>query len=189
MPEYLSKDIHACWCGKVVAWAVNKEGNKLPYEIKREVKVDASGGKSVVVASSDFHYCYHFTGVVTFIQHTCGGRPDGYPIQIHLPISHEHVVLEYKTGELHADITNGKSGKYKKPYGWLNVKNGGYRVQTRFDPLRELLKMIDDCPLEFDWSRGQTQARCCFCRHELIGEKSVRLGYGPVCAAKYGMPW
>ena len=188
MPEYVSRDIHPCGCGKMVAWAVNQEGYKLPYEIRREVKEEADGGKSVVVSSNEFHYCYRLPGVGTFIQHSCERLPDGKPIHVRLPIPEQRVVLTYKKGEPRAHVTNGRSGKQERAYGWLNVKNGGYRVQTRFDPLGELLKMINEHPLDFDWSRGRSQTECCFCGRELVDERSVELGYGPICAAKYGMP-
>jgi len=30
---------------------------------------------------------------------------------------------------------------------------------------------------------------CCFCGRELDTAESISVGYGPVCAAKYGLPW
>lgn len=31
--------------------------------------------------------------------------------------------------------------------------------------------------------------RCCFCSHAIDTPESTTVGYGPVCAAKYGLPW
>lgn len=36
---------------------------------------------------------------------------------------------------------------------------------------------------------GQLSGRCCFCAIELTDEKSTSMGYGPVCAKKWMLPW
>lgn len=36
---------------------------------------------------------------------------------------------------------------------------------------------------------GRSSGCCCFCATTLTDERSTRVGYGPVCAKKFGMPW
>jgi hypothetical protein len=36
---------------------------------------------------------------------------------------------------------------------------------------------------------GRRTGSCCFCARELTDGRSVRVGYGPVCADHYGLPW
>ena len=36
---------------------------------------------------------------------------------------------------------------------------------------------------------GQTSSRCCFCATEITTEESLAVGYGPICAGRYGLPW
>lgn len=36
---------------------------------------------------------------------------------------------------------------------------------------------------------GRASGSCCFCDAELTDERSVHVGYGPVCAKKWGMPY
>lgn len=36
---------------------------------------------------------------------------------------------------------------------------------------------------------GKETGECCFCAKELTDERSVSVGYGPICAAKWGLPW
>lgn len=36
---------------------------------------------------------------------------------------------------------------------------------------------------------GTATGTCCFCARELTDERSTTVGYGPVCADKYGLPW
>lgn len=36
---------------------------------------------------------------------------------------------------------------------------------------------------------GQHYSNCCFCGIELTNKASLQMGYGPICADKYGLPW
>ena len=37
--------------------------------------------------------------------------------------------------------------------------------------------------------KGQRYSNCCFCGLELTNKASLQMGYGPICADKYGLPW
>jgi hypothetical protein len=188
MSEYLSRDVHPCSCGKLVAWLRTKEGGIIPYDICGEVTTEPDGSKRVVVSTSDYHYCYMYPGIAKFIGGRSSAAPGGH-LHIRLPVnSRDPMVLTYRKGDKHARISNGRSGKREKPYGWINVENGGYRVRAQSSPLKELLDLLNERPVNFDWSRNRSQTECCFCGRELIDEHSVMRGYGPTCAAKYGMP-
>lgn len=36
---------------------------------------------------------------------------------------------------------------------------------------------------------GRMTGSCCFCGRRLTDERSTEVGYGPVCAGHYGLPW
>ncbi len=36
---------------------------------------------------------------------------------------------------------------------------------------------------------GHDVGSCCFCRRELTDERSVSVGYGPICADRFGLEW
>lgn len=36
---------------------------------------------------------------------------------------------------------------------------------------------------------GKLTGNCCFCQKRLDDERSTEMGYGPVCAKTYGLPW
>src|SRR5574343_120375 len=36
---------------------------------------------------------------------------------------------------------------------------------------------------------GRMTGRCCFCDRRLDDDRSIGVGYGPVCAEKWGLPW
>jgi hypothetical protein len=44
-------------------------------------------------------------------------------------------------------------------------------------------------PAGFSAAYGQRTGHCCFCSRELTTNESNSVGYGPVCADKYGLPW
>jgi len=55
--------------------------------------------------------------------------------------------------------------------------------------ITELLTETMADPLAFAVRVGQRTGRCCFCARELTDGRSVSVGYGPVCAGHYGLPW
>ncbi|HML30380.1 MAG TPA: DUF6011 domain-containing protein [Hyphomicrobium sp.] len=38
-------------------------------------------------------------------------------------------------------------------------------------------------------SEDREHGSCCFCAHELTDPRSIAVSYGPICAAKYHLPW
>lgn len=55
--------------------------------------------------------------------------------------------------------------------------------------LLDLLKSFAANPLEEAAKNGKLTGKCCFCNRTLTDEKSTEVGYGPVCAGKYGLAW
>jgi hypothetical protein len=51
-----------------------------------------------------------------------------------------------------------------------------------------LLHLAQD-PIGAAQAYGKATGRCCFCARELTDERSVLMGYGPVCAEKWSLPW
>jgi hypothetical protein len=51
------------------------------------------------------------------------------------------------------------------------------------------LSLFNADPAAAAASYGHTVGACCFCRRELTDERSTTVGYGPICAAKFGLPW
>lgn len=53
----------------------------------------------------------------------------------------------------------------------------------------EMLKSFAADPAGVAAAYGQRTGSCCFCGRELTDERSTDVGYGPVCAEKYGLTW
>lgn len=52
-----------------------------------------------------------------------------------------------------------------------------------------VLTTFDVDPGQMAQAHGLTHGWCCFCSLPLSADASVTVGYGPVCADKYGLPW
>lgn len=55
--------------------------------------------------------------------------------------------------------------------------------------LEEELRQFAADPVGYAASYGQESANCCFCGTTITSDDSLAVGYGPVCAEKWGLPW
>jgi len=83
-------------------------------------------------------------------------------------------------------ISKAETGDYFGKF----LKNGQMILQSNIpDKLREDLQKIKDNPIEFGKLYGQQYSFCCFCGTEIITVESLTVGYGPICASNWGLPW
>ena len=57
------------------------------------------------------------------------------------------------------------------------------------DAVAELLHRLAADPEQVASSYGKLTGCCCFCTSQLSDPKSTAVGYGPVCAKRWGLPW
>lgn len=60
---------------------------------------------------------------------------------------------------------------------------------TLLPKIREELTAFDENPHKASSVRGHATGRCCYCGRRLDNAESVRVGYGPICAERYMLPW
>lgn len=67
----------------------------------------------------------------------------------------------------------------------------GAFIATQDCPLAvlEALKEFNADPQSVARAYGRATSHCCFCGLGLTDGRSVAMGYGPVCAENYGLPW
>lgn len=53
----------------------------------------------------------------------------------------------------------------------------------------EVVIALATSPAETAAAHGHLTGRCCFCSRKLDDERSTQVGYGPVCAANFGLAW
>jgi hypothetical protein len=57
------------------------------------------------------------------------------------------------------------------------------------DSLVELIRAFAKEPAKVAAEHGKLTGKCCFCNSVLTDEKSTAVGYGPVCAKRFGLEW
>jgi hypothetical protein len=122
-------------------------------------------------------------------------------------LKHPAVIVRANGRDIRLNIAGAKS----KAPGSINVCSaaGGYgsrdwygRVTRdgQFEPSRKYdettqtavalaLKAMAEDPAKAAAEYGHLTGVCCFCNTALTDERSTAVGYGPVCAKHYGLPW
>ena len=77
-----------------------------------------------------------------------------------------------------------------------NTYYGKIALDGRFTPARgcneevtALLVNFDRDPQATATAHGHNTGSCCFCNRSLSDGRSVAMGYGPICADKFHLPW
>lgn len=58
-----------------------------------------------------------------------------------------------------------------------------------FNEVSQVVRSFAADPAGFSAAHGRATGQCCYCGRGLTDERSVAVGYGPVCAEHYGLPW
>lgn len=54
---------------------------------------------------------------------------------------------------------------------------------------KEIVRAVISNPVGICSITGQKYSYCCFCGTEITTKESLAVGYGPICAEKWGLPW
>ena len=81
---------------------------------------------------------------------------------------------------------NGWGGKW---FGRI-AETGTWRHRGEVDErMADALSKLQMDPVGTVAEFGKLGGRCCFCNSSLSDLKSTDVGYGPICAQKWGLPW
>lgn len=107
--------------------------------------------------------------------------------------------LTFVVGDTEMTLT--QAGPDSRNAGYLYVKGGNDywgKISPRgdFSPARDcpadavsLLRRLLADPVAAVSDYGRRTGDCCCCHRELTDERSLLVGYGPVCATRWGLPW
>jgi hypothetical protein len=113
----------------------------------------------------------------------------GSPIEFRLSVAGER---SQQPGSI--NVTDAAQG-FENRVWYGRIATSGEWQPSRKIPAAELtlvaaaLTRFDADPAAAAADYGHTVGSCCFCRRELTDERSTTVGYGPICAAKFGLPW
>lgn len=73
-------------------------------------------------------------------------------------------------------------------YGRID-RNGRFDVRGDHPALVNFLKGFAADPAKVAGAHGRRTGNCCFCATPIKSGASLAVGYGPVCAARFQLPW
>lgn len=76
----------------------------------------------------------------------------------------------------------------RRYYGRIQ-RDGTYIPSRPSDRVDALLEALADDPTAVAAQHGVATGSCCFCAKPLSTKESRSVGYGPICAEKFGLPW
>ena len=90
-------------------------------------------------------------------------------------------------------MTDGKAFGNNTWYGRVDTA-GKFEMSPKVDTqtasaIVALLVNFATNPAKVASLYGKHTGHCCFCARTLTDARSVSVGYGPICADKFGLPW
>ncbi len=76
-------------------------------------------------------------------------------------------------------------------YGRI-LRDGKFEASPRYptpDGLVDSLIEFASDPARIASEHGRKTGNCCFCSRDLTDKRSTLVGYGPICATRFGLPW
>ena len=91
------------------------------------------------------------------------------------------------------NVTDGQAFGSSQFYGRVTTA-GTWEVNPTFageasTSIAALLVALSADPAGVAAAYGKLTGNCCFCNTQLTDERSTDVGYGPVCAKKWGLAW
>lgn len=132
-----------------------------------------------------------FTGV--YAMFTKAREKIKYP-KINLRLDDGCLVKLYVAGERSKvpDVINVVEPESETWYGRVHTDGrweGGRGTPERTKAVEGLLTRLAADPEKVAAEYGRLTGNCCFCIRPLADARSIEVGYGPVCAKRFGLVW
>lgn len=107
---------------------------------------------------------------------------DGLPVQLK---------VAGPRSKYHGQVIVSDGGPFGANVWYGNIdQSGNWRQTNRVtDEVAALVKEFSKDPEGVAAKYGKTVGGCSFCRRPLSDDRSLEVGYGPVCAENYGLKW
>jgi hypothetical protein len=86
-------------------------------------------------------------------------------------------------------ITDGEGYGVGRWFGRIDTNGDFFPSGKATDAVKSLVMEFAEDPAATAGRYGRLTGGCSFCNHGLKDERSTRVGYGPVCAGNFGLPW
>jgi hypothetical protein len=86
-------------------------------------------------------------------------------------------------------VTDSQPYPQRRVFGRVNRDGTVTRYPAWRPAVEDLLRRLAQNPTAVAKQHGVATGECCFCAKALATRESRSVGYGPICAAKFGLPW
>lgn len=86
-------------------------------------------------------------------------------------------------------ITDGAPFGQNKFFGRVDTTGEFFATGAATQEVCQLVKEFSENPAESAGRYGRLTGGCSFCLHGLKDQRSTQVGYGPVCAKRFGLFW
>ena len=86
-------------------------------------------------------------------------------------------------------VTDGGPFGANKFFGRIDANGDFFAARTADKDVQALVTEFADSPAETAGKYGRLTGGCSFCNHKLDDNRSLEVGYGPVCAKRFGLVW
>lgn len=86
-------------------------------------------------------------------------------------------------------LTDGMPFGQNRFFGRIDEAGRLIEGRDMTDSVRALIAAFAADPAKVGAAYGKRTGTCCFCSRHLETRESVHVGYGPICAEKFGLPW
>jgi hypothetical protein len=86
-------------------------------------------------------------------------------------------------------VTDGRPYGSSTFYGRIDREGRYFASRAAPGWVEAALREMALDPAAFTAAVGRRTGNCCFCARELSTTESLAVGYGPICAGHYGLPW
>lgn len=108
--------------------------------------------------------------------------------KIKLDVDGKRVVLSLaRNGKV--NVTDGKPFFENQWYGAIQPDGIFRTARDAGSHILSTLRALEADPVAVATQHGVATGECCFCARELSTKESRSVGYGPICADRFGLPW
>lgn len=86
-------------------------------------------------------------------------------------------------------ITDGGPFGSNKFFGRIDANGDFYATRSADADVQSLVTEFSNDPAAIAGKYGRLTGGCSFCNHKLDDDRSLQVGYGPVCARRFGLVW
>ena len=86
-------------------------------------------------------------------------------------------------------ITDGGPFGQNKFFGRIDTNGDFYATRSADNDVKNLVAEFAADPAATAGRYGRLTGGCSFCNHALKDDRSTQVGYGPVCASRFGLVW